>query len=148
MTCQHQRRITRLAAMAAATIVSMAACSGGSSGSNYGGSPTSPSSPATGGGTPTVTTAITIGAAGVAPANIQVTIGQRVTVTNNSGRTVDLSSDPHPVHTDCPQVNELGALAPGQSRQTGIFAAARTCGFHDHNDPENASLRGSILIVQ
>jgi hypothetical protein len=43
-------------------------------------------------------------------------------------------------------VNQAGFLQPGQSRETGNFVQARTCGFHDHDNPNNAALRGSITI--
>jgi hypothetical protein len=37
-------------------------------------------------------------------------------------------------------------LTAGQSRTSGNFNTARTCGFHDHNLPDNANLKGSIVI--
>ena len=37
-------------------------------------------------------------------------------------------------------------LNPGQSRESGNLVAVRTCGFHDHEDPDNANLRGSIIV--
>ena len=55
-------------------------------------------------------------------------------------------SDPHPEHTDCPDINQVGYLQPGESRQTGNMNTIRTCGFHDHNLPAVASLRGTIVI--
>jgi hypothetical protein len=57
-----------------------------------------------------------------------------------------MSSNPHPSHTDCPEINQVGFLSAGQSRQTGNLNTARTCGFHDHNQPTNASLQGTIVI--
>jgi hypothetical protein len=57
-----------------------------------------------------------------------------------------MSSDPHPEHTECPEINQAGFLAPGQQRQTGNLNNPRTCGFHDHNQPSNAALTGSIII--
>jgi hypothetical protein len=30
-----------------------------------------------------------------------------------------MSSDPHPFHTDCPEINEVGFLTAGQSKRTG-----------------------------
>jgi hypothetical protein len=55
-------------------------------------------------------------------------------------------SDPHPEHTDCPEFDQVGALAPGQRRQTGNLNTVRTCGFHDHINFENQSLRGTVTI--
>lgn len=96
--------------------------------------------------TPTADPAtITITAAGVSPSTVTVAIGGRVTFVNNDSRAHDMSSDPHPDHSDCPEVT-VGFMNPGQSRTTQNLTRARTCGFHDHNQPTVASLRGSIRI--
>jgi hypothetical protein len=57
-----------------------------------------------------------------------------------------MNSDPHPDHTDCPELNQVGFIQPGQSRQTGNLIEVRTCGFHDHDLPDAASLTGRIII--
>jgi hypothetical protein len=57
-----------------------------------------------------------------------------------------MSSNPHPEHTDCPEINAVGFLNPNQSRQTGNLNVVRTCGFHDHDNPNNVALQGSIVI--
>jgi hypothetical protein len=69
-----------------------------------------------------------------------------VTYINNDGRAHDMASDPHPEHTTCPELNQVGFLSPGQSRASGNLNTVRTCGFHDHNDPGNTSLTGTIRI--
>jgi plastocyanin len=90
---------------------------------------------------------ITIGANGtISPAQVSIATGQSVTFVNNDSRAHEMSSDPHPTHTACPAVNALGSIAAGQTRLTNAFTAAGTCGFHDHNDPDNAGLKGSIGI--
>lgn len=112
--------------------------------------PTSPSPPTGsgggGGGTPPMTATITIGPNGVSPAAVTIARGGRVTVTNNSTRVHEISSDPHPNHTDCVEINALGALSPGETGMTAPFSVARRCGFHDHLDHDNPALRGSITI--
>jgi hypothetical protein len=65
---------------------------------------------------------------------------------NNDGAFHEMASDPHPVHTDCPPINQVGALAPGRTGVTGPLTVARTCGFHDHGQPTNAALQGTIVI--
>ena len=65
---------------------------------------------------------------------------------NNDSRQHDMESDPHPEHTDCPAINSVGLLSPGQSRQTGNLNVRRVCGFHDHMNDGNQSLRGTITI--
>lgn len=116
----------------------LGSCGGGGSSST----PTSPSTP----GTPTTTTTITITANGVSPKDIQVTAGARVTFVNNDTRAHNMTSNPHPEHTDCTQLNQVGLLTPGQSRETGNLTTVRTCGFHDHDLPAVANLTGSIVI--
>jgi plastocyanin len=132
--------------MAAGTLVFVAAmaagCGGGSSSPS---SPTPTTPPASGGGSTTAT--ITIGSNGaISPTSVTIARGGRVTFVNNHTRNHDMSSDPHPEHTDCPEMAQVGFLTPGQTRTSGNFNTARTCGFHDHEDPTNRSLQGSIII--
>jgi plastocyanin len=108
-------------------------------GAACGGSGSSPSPP-------TATTTITITSAGAAPRAVTVSRGSQVTFVNNDSRTHDMVSDPHPEHTDCPEINSVGPLNPGQGRQTSNLNTARSCGFHDHGDADNQSLRGTITI--
>jgi plastocyanin len=82
----------------------------------------------------------------VAPKEITVAVGARVTFVNNDNAFHEMSSDPHPIHTDCPEINSVGALGPGTSRQTAAFTRARTCGFHDHGQENNTSLQGRIVV--
>lgn len=116
------------------------ACGGG-----YGSSSTSPT-PTPAPGTTTPTTTITISNNSVSPKNIAVTRGSQVTFVNNDSRPHDMNSNPHPEHTDCPEINQVGFLNPGQSRQTGNLNTVRTCGFHDHENDANANLQGTITI--
>lgn len=115
--------------------VAVSACGGGGGG---GTTPTPP--PATGQNTFTIT------AAGVSPKELTVAPGTRVLFINNDSSRHDVGSDPHPDHTDCPEINAVGVLGPGQSRETGNLNTIRTCGFHDHDRPSDTSLRGRILI--
>ena len=127
--------VQQLAALAVLSVST--ACGGGSS----------PAAPGGGAGTPSPSGAtLTIANGRVTPAEVTITTGQSVTFVNNDGRTRNVSSDPHPSHTDCPAINAVGNLANGQSRQTNVFTGARTCGFHDHDDPDNANVRGRIIV--
>ena len=89
---------------------------------------------------------ITITSSGVSPRTLTVEAGSRVTFVNNDSGAHDMSSDPHPAHTDCPEINGVGFLSAGQSRRTGNLNTVRTCGFHDHNQSTNTSLQGTIVI--
>jgi plastocyanin len=138
--------------LAAATIVAMtaAACGGGSSSST----PTAPTSTTTTTtttpaptGTVTDSATITIGANGsISPSSVTITRGGRVTMVNNDSRAHDMASDPHPEHSQCTEINQIGFLTAGQSRTSGNFNTARSCTFHDHNLPDNAGLKGSITV--
>ena len=73
--------------------------------------------------------------------------GTRVTFINNDIRAHDMESNPHPEHTDCPEINQVGFIsAGGQPKLTGNLNTRRTCGFHDHDLPNNTGLQGSIVI--
>ena len=82
----------------------------------------------------------------VSPKQVEINVGQRVAFVNNDSSAHEIASNPHPVHTDCPPINEVGGLAPGNARLTGAFTIARTCGFHDHGQPDNTSLQGTIIV--
>jgi hypothetical protein len=112
------------------------------------GSPTGPSGGGGGGGgggTPVETTTITITGAGVTPASIIVNANARITFVNNDSRAHEPSSNPHPSHTQCPELN-IGRLEPNQTRESGPVVGGRTCGYHDHLDDGNAALRGSVQV--
>jgi plastocyanin len=127
--------------LAVAAAVTIGACGSGSS------SPSSPSSPV-----PTATpppggaATFTIIAGVVSPKQVEINVGQRVAFVNNDTSAHEIASNPHPVHTDCPPINDVGGLAPGTARLTGAFTVPRTCGFHDHGQPDNTSLQGTIII--
>ena len=90
---------------------------------------------------------ITIGANGaVSPANVTIAVGQSVTFINNDARQHRMTSDPHPDHFDCPSINAVDAISSGQTKLTNSFTSAGSCGFHDHDDPNNSGLRGRITI--
>jgi plastocyanin len=95
---------------------------------------------------PTADVTITITSAGVDKKQVEIPVGGRVAFVNNDASSHEMSSDPHPTHTNCPPLNQVGALAPGRTGTTGAFTTAGTCGFHDHGQPGNANLQGSIVV--
>jgi plastocyanin len=128
-----RRRWWRGRSFPALFVAASAACGGGSS-------PTPPTTPSN----PYV---ITVSAGGiVTPRELTVPPGTRVLFVNNHSRRHDMTSDPHPDHLDCPELNQVGVLNTGQSRESGNLVAVRSCGFHDHDDPTNVNLRGTIII--
>jgi plastocyanin len=82
----------------------------------------------------------------ICPSALTVSRGTQVTVLNSDSRTHEMDSDPHPEHTDCPELNSIGFLNTGQSRQSGNLNIARKCGLHDHGAPDIATLKATITI--
>ena len=65
----------------------------------------------------------------VSPSTVTISRGQSVTIVNNDARVHDMTSDPHPTHTDCQEINAVGLLQPSQSKLTNALNTARTCGI-------------------
>ena len=140
--------MTRCLSFASATacaLALLAGCGGGS------GSPASPSGGGGGGGgtsspLPGEAATITILATGTSPKSVTVPVGSRVNFVNQGTLNIEVSSDPHPVHTDCPALN-VGVVRPGQTGQTGALNVARVCSYHDHGRPDDGRWQGTIVIV-
>jgi len=134
MTRSHTFVLTAFA------LTGLAACGGGSG---------SPGGPSGGGGSttppPGEAATVLILPSGVSPKVVTVPVGSRVNFTNQSSNNVEVTSDPHPIHTDCPPLN-VGVVQPGRTGQTGVFTTARTCGYHDHGRSDDARWQGSIVI--
>ena len=124
--------------IAVGALAGLAACGGGSGspGGPTGGSSTPP---------PGEAATVTILSSGTTPKTVTVPVGSRINFANQSGNPIEVSSDPHPVHTDCPALN-LGGLRNGEIAQTGAFNTARTCRYHDHGRPEDERWQGTIVI--
>src|SRR5215216_2578970 len=119
-----------------AMALTLAACGGS-------GSPAGPSGGGGGGGTTVETTKVKITSAGFSPAIIIVNAGAKVMFVNNDSKTHEPSSNPHPSHTLCPELN-IGSLASGQSRESAPMVGGRTCGYQDHLDNANAAMQGIV----
>jgi plastocyanin len=132
-----------LVVLLAAGLLASSGCGGGGGSSS---APAAPSAPGPAAGAPTTTIRIT--AAGVSPKEVRIEVGTRVLFVNEDTRSHEVMSDPHPLHTGCPEINQVADLGPGQSRQTGAFGATRNCGFHDNRQDGVTSLRGNIIVGQ
>lgn len=144
MTLGNRMIIAHITVMGA--LVVMAACGGSSPSGPSGGGSGSVVVQSTG-SVGAVGATITIGANGaVTSSQVNIAVGQSVTFTNTDTRPHDMESDPHPAHTACPSIANVGLLQPTQSKTTFGFAGAGTCGYHDHNDSENRGLQGRIVI--
>ena len=100
-----------------------------------------PASPSSG----TVQT-VTVTSSGVSPAEVRISAGVRVRFVNNDSVNRQINSNPFPAHDDCPPINEVGVLTPGQSKMTGVLSLAGTCGFHEHFTEGAAEFLGVILV--
>jgi len=110
-----------------------AACSGGSS-------PTTAPDPARS------EPIVNVTARGFEPPGVTVTVGGRVRFQNLDDRPHSIASNPVDTHSDCPPINEVGLLVPGQVKTTGSFREARTCNYHDELSEATQLLTGSITI--
>jgi plastocyanin len=131
-------RFGTASAIAAFLALLAVACGGGGGG----GTPTGPSNP---GGGSTATT-VTIRAGGVLdPQEVRINVGQQVRFVNEDSRARQIQSNPHGTHTNCTETN-ITVLNPGQSATTGSYSQAKSCGYHDHMDPDRTQLHGTIRV--
>ena len=94
--------------------------------------------------TPTPTTnqqTITVTPSGFQPGSLTIKAGETIVWSNQTNATSNVSSAPHPAHTDYPPLN-LGDIAPGASVSL-VFPTAGTYKYHNHL---NASQFGSITV--
>src|SRR5215208_2064353 len=113
-----------LAAGGAAALVCAVALSCGGGGSSN----TGPSGSCTPSGNPAT---LVIQNGSICPQTITITRGGQLTILNQDSSSHDMSSDPHPAHGDCPELNQIGFLNTNQQRSSGNLTIARTCGMHD-----------------
>lgn len=78
---------------------------------------------------------------GFSPAVTTVKVGDTVQITNTSSQVLQFDSDPHPVHSDEPELN-VGTVAAGQSKTFTVTKAGHW-GFHDHLNP---SMTGTLDV--
>lgn len=105
--------------------------------------PPAPPNPAPGPPPPAL---VTITGAGFVPLEVTTTVGSRVTFVNNDTRPHDMLGGPDHTRLDCPEIDAVGFIVAGQTRETGVFTAARTCDFHDHNNEGNPAFHGRIIV--
>jgi hypothetical protein len=115
--------------------------------------PSSPSTPAPDadpGPPPAIPTTegatLTLSGSGVVPKQVRVYRGSHVTFINSDVVNHEILSNPLHVHTDCPELNVVAFLAPGQSRDSGPLQIIRSCGFHDHLNEGDARFYGAVFV--
>jgi len=98
-------------------------------------------------GPPPSTASVSITPFGLIPYEATVAVGGRVTFVNNDNLPHDIQGGPDPEHRDCPEIDIVGFLTPGQSRQTNPLTTERTCEYHDHTvHDEHHAFEGRIVI--
>jgi|SoiMethySBSTD1v2_1073268.scaffolds.fasta_scaffold486745_2 plastocyanin len=88
---------------------------------------------------------ITITSTGTSPQNVEINAGGHITWINNDTVQHQPSSDPHPIHTDCPGLN-MNVLNPNQQATSAALTTRRNCGYHDHLNDTNAAFRGTVTV--
>jgi hypothetical protein len=89
---------------------------------------------------------IRLAAGAVTPKQVRVYQGTRVTFVNQDSSNHEIQSDPLHLHTDCPALNSIGLIVPGQARVSDPFLVARPCGFHDHVNEGDARFYGTVFV--
>jgi len=95
---------------------------------------------------PSSATTIVIGPAGLSTSEVRIKAWSQVTFTNSDTRPHSIVSDPIDLHSECPPVNQVGLLNPGESRNTGTLNLSTVCRFHDHLNQSDQALTGRIVV--
>jgi hypothetical protein len=125
----YWRRKAVSSLVTAALAVLTATCGSGSTGGATPPPPTGPTPPP-----PVDPPVIRLAATGADPRQLIVAVGERVTFINNDVQPHDIQGGPDPANPDCREIDAVGFLVPGQSRQTAPLPVARTCDYHDHQN--------------
>ena len=93
---------------------------------------------------------VTITQNGVTPATVKPPICRSsfcvvyVTFVNRDSVPHDMRSDPHPTHTQCLYINQLGAIAPDQSKEASLLGCSLPLSYHDDTRPDDQRFWGRI----
>jgi plastocyanin len=86
-----------------------------------------------------------VSATGFSPQEIIVPVGARVTFVNADRVGHDINSGIDHTSLDCPEVDVVGFLVGGLSRETSTFGEPKLCRFHDHDTVGNPAFQGRIV---
>ena len=90
---------------------------------------------------------ISVTATGFKPKESEIALGGHARFENIDDRLHSIASNPLISHADCPPINEVGILVPGQSKLTSAFTEAKTCGYHDTaSEGTGQLLMGTITV--
>jgi plastocyanin len=88
---------------------------------------------------------VMIMASGPDPKEMTIAAGERVTFMNHDNVPHAVAGGADPARRGCAEIDAVGVLTPGESRDTAVFAAAGTCDYHDPRAP-SAAFTGRIVI--
>jgi len=91
--------------------------------------------------TTTSSTTISYDGSSFSPSTVTVKAGSSIIVKNASSSSLDFDSDPHPTHTDNPELN-IGNISPGKSVTITVNKKG-TWGYHNHL---NSSQHGTLVV--
>lgn len=89
---------------------------------------------------------ISIGSSGLSPNAVTIAAGQSVTFVNTDSVAHEIASGPVPSYDQCPAINRVGSLAPGQRMQTGALTATSACSFLDLLRTSDSRWQGTIAV--
>lgn len=79
------------------------------------------------------------------PEELTIAVGERVAFMNHDTVPHAVAGGPNPSTPECPEINAVGVLAPGDTRTTDPFTTAKTCAFHVPRN-QSAVLTGRIIV--
>jgi len=87
----------------------------------------------------------TVTASGVSPNVVHVWRGRAVIFRNDDTSPHSFYADPHPAHTECAGVLNLGSLKAGEQREISNLPI-NACFFHSDDDPTRQSFQGVVVV--
>lgn len=103
--------------------------------------PTTADNSSTGAQPAAIAATITYSDSGFSPSTITVNSGDTIAIKNTSSTTMQFQSNPHPIHTDDPELN-VGVINAGQTGTTKVTTKG-TFGYHNHLNPSQTA---SIVV--
>jgi plastocyanin len=82
---------------------------------------------------------------GPSPNDLTIAVGDTVTFMNHDSVPHGVAGGSDPARPDCPEINAVGVLLPGEIRSTMPFTTAKTCEYHDPR-VTSATFNGRIVI--
>ena len=92
------------------------------------------------------TSTITITSSGVSPVVLHRDHPLTATFVNDDTVSHHLESAPELLWDNCPEMNALGNLKPGERRDVAFSEADAVCAYHDAAQPGNVAFQGYVAI--